>query len=34
VLVLDRLLGDARSLTQTLGEELLASRQLPAMLPL
>jgi hypothetical protein len=32
-LVLDRLLGDARSLTRDLGERLLASRELPAILP-
>ncbi len=34
VLVLDRLLGDARSLTRAMGEELLRTRQLPPMLPL
>ncbi|MEX2293907.1 MAG: acyl-CoA dehydrogenase family protein [Acidimicrobiales bacterium] len=34
VLVLDGLLGDARSLTRSLGGELLRARQLPAMLPL
>jgi alkylation response protein AidB-like acyl-CoA dehydrogenase len=34
VLVLDRLLGDARSLTRQLGEDLLARRSLPAILPL
>jgi Acyl-CoA dehydrogenase, C-terminal domain len=34
VLVLDRLLGDARSLTRRLGEDLLAGRSLPAILPL
>lgn len=33
-LVLDRLLGDARSLTRAMGEELLRTRQLPPMLPL
>lgn len=33
-LVLDRLLGDARSLTRQTGEELLRSRRLPAILPL
>lgn len=34
VLVLDGLLGDTRSLTRTLGEELLRSRSLPAIVPL
>src|SRR5262245_11612958 len=34
VVVLDRLLGDARSLTRQLGEDLLARRSLPAILPL
>ena len=34
VLVLDELFGSARSLTRTLGDELLTSRQLPAVLPL
>lgn len=34
VLVLDHLLGDSRSLTRTLGEQLLATRSLPAILPL
>ncbi len=34
VLVLDELFGSARELTKTLGNELLASRQLPAQLPL
>ena len=33
-LVLDRLLGDSRSLTRAMGEELLRTRQLPPMLPL
>ena len=33
-LVLDGLLGDARSLTIALGEQLLATRQLPGLLPL
>jgi len=32
--VLDQLLGDSRSLTKELGVELLASRQLPPLLPL
>ena len=32
--VLDRLLGDSRSLTQELGTHLLATKQLPAILPL
>ncbi|HEX6570182.1 MAG TPA: acyl-CoA dehydrogenase family protein [Acidimicrobiales bacterium] len=34
VIVLDRLLGDARSLTRRLGEDLLARRTLPSILPL
>ena len=34
VLVLDGLLGDARTLTRTMGAELLATRELPPMLPL
>jgi hypothetical protein len=34
VLVLDRLLGDARSLSRTVGEELLAARTVPPVLPL
>lgn len=34
VIVLDRLLGDARSLTRKLGEDLLARRTLPSILPL
>lgn len=34
ILVLDALLGDARSLTKSLGEQLLQTRQLPAILPL
>lgn len=34
VLVLDRVLGDSRSLTVTLGEQLLRAGRLPAMLPL
>ncbi len=34
VLVLDGLLGDARTLTKQLGEELLSSRRLPPVLPL
>jgi hypothetical protein len=34
VLVLDGLLGDARSLTRTMGEELLRTRQIPSLLPL
>jgi alkylation response protein AidB-like acyl-CoA dehydrogenase len=34
VIVLDRLLGDARWLTRRLGEDLLAARSLPALLPL
>ena len=33
-LVLDRLLGDARTLTHQLGEDLLRTRRLPPMLPL
>jgi hypothetical protein len=33
-LVLDHLLGDARSLTAALGDELLAARRLPSLLPL
>jgi hypothetical protein len=33
-LLLDQLLGSAKSLTRELGEDLLASRQLPALLPL
>jgi hypothetical protein len=33
-LVLDQLLGDARSLTATLGGDLLAGRRLPSLLPL
>ena len=33
-LVLDRLLGDARSVTRAMGDELLRSRRLPPMLPL
>ena len=33
-LVLDHLLGDSRSLTASLGAELLAARRLPALLPL
>jgi alkylation response protein AidB-like acyl-CoA dehydrogenase len=33
-IVLDRLLGDARSLTRRLGEDLLAQRSLPSILPL
>jgi alkylation response protein AidB-like acyl-CoA dehydrogenase len=33
-LVLDRLLGDSRSLTVSLGAELLRTRQVPALLPL
>jgi hypothetical protein len=32
--VLDRLLGDSKSLTRTIGEGLLRSRTLPSMLPL
>jgi hypothetical protein len=34
VIVLDRLLGDARSLTRRLGEDLLVRRSLPSILPL
>jgi hypothetical protein len=34
VLVLERLFGDARSLTRTVGEQLLRTRQLPPLLPL
>lgn len=34
VLVLDHLLGDSRSLTRALGQQLLADRTLPAILPL
>jgi alkylation response protein AidB-like acyl-CoA dehydrogenase len=34
VIVLDRLLGDARSLTRRLGEDLLERRSLPSILPL
>ncbi len=34
VLVLDRLLGDARTLTRRLGEDLLTARALPSILPL
>jgi alkylation response protein AidB-like acyl-CoA dehydrogenase len=34
VLALDALLGDARTLTKALGEELLRTRQLPPVLPL
>lgn len=34
VLVLDEVFGAARSLTRTLGEDLLADRQLPPLLPL
>ncbi|HKY67739.1 MAG TPA: acyl-CoA dehydrogenase family protein, partial [Acidimicrobiales bacterium] len=34
VIVLDRLLGDSRSLTRRLGEDLLARRSLPSILPL
>jgi len=33
-LVLDRLFGDAKSLTKAMGEELLRTRRLPPMLPL
>jgi alkylation response protein AidB-like acyl-CoA dehydrogenase len=33
-LVLDGLLGDARSLTRWLGDDLLRTRRLPAILPL
>jgi len=34
VLVVDRMLGDSRSLTVALGEDLLRAGQVPAMLPL
>jgi alkylation response protein AidB-like acyl-CoA dehydrogenase len=34
VLVLDRLLGDARSLTAAVGAELLRTRRVPSLLPL
>ena len=34
MLVLDGLLGDARTLTNQLGEEMLSSRRLPPLLPL
>ena len=34
ILVLDRLLGGAGALTRELGDDLLAARSLPAMLPL
>jgi alkylation response protein AidB-like acyl-CoA dehydrogenase len=34
VLLLDALLGDARSLTKAQGAELLRTRELPGMLPL
>jgi len=34
VLVLDQLLGDTRSLTHRLGDDVLATRRLPALLPL
>jgi len=34
VIVLDRLLGDSRSLTRRLGEDLLAARTVPSLLPL
>ena len=34
VLVLDGLFGSARTLTAALGEDLLATRQLPPLLPL
>jgi hypothetical protein len=34
VLVLDRLLGDSRSLTAALGDQLLTDRRLPTLLPL
>jgi alkylation response protein AidB-like acyl-CoA dehydrogenase len=34
VLVLDRLLGDAVSLTRRLGDDVLRTRRLPPMLPL
>lgn len=33
-LVLDRLLGDSKSLTKAIGQDLLATRQVPPMLPL
>lgn len=33
-LVLDRILGDARTLSQSLGEQLIATRQLPSLVPL
>ena len=34
VLVLDGLLGDSRTLTKELGDEIVKSRELPAILPL
>jgi alkylation response protein AidB-like acyl-CoA dehydrogenase len=34
VLLLDEVLGSSRTLTKDLGTELLASRQLPRLLPL
>jgi alkylation response protein AidB-like acyl-CoA dehydrogenase len=34
VIVVDRLLGDARSLTRRLGDDLLGRRSLPSILPL
>jgi alkylation response protein AidB-like acyl-CoA dehydrogenase len=34
ILVLEQLLGSARSLTRELGSEVLTRRQLPALLPL
>jgi len=34
VLVLDELLGSSRALTRSIGNELLASRELPGLLPL
>ncbi|HEX6422614.1 MAG TPA: acyl-CoA dehydrogenase family protein [Acidimicrobiales bacterium] len=34
VILLDRLLGDSRSLTRRLGEDLLARRSLPSIVPL
>jgi hypothetical protein len=34
VLVLDRLLGDSKALTRSIGEQLLRSRRVPPMLPL